>query len=192
MEEFDGMHIIKKREEIAGSVEDSFEKEIKITEISEGINKEEIRTVVFFSKDGRRLDRNDVYRCSSCGNLLVREEKIELRNRIFCQSCIESIYGLDKDDYKLMLCISHGIVHSTILFGFPTIQRISGIEKGEVKRRIRRLLDSGYLFRNGIFSLRLTSKGEEAFYAFSQICKDGDCELLVKRIKALIGDERRF
>ena len=180
--------MIKKKAVVAGdrSGEGVLGKEIKKIDLSRGIDREEVQQITFFSPRGHRLDQSQVYRCSFCNIILTDIEKIEMNNKIYCEQCyrIEE-HNLDKTDYKILVCIYNDYREtSTFLesLGFVvTIQRITGLTKKEVKTKIEKLLEQGYLFFHGMIlrELRISSIGEEALCGYHQIYLDEDC----KRVK---------
>ena len=180
--------MVKKKAEVAGGITDTgiFNEEIKKTVFSNRFDSEEVRVTSYFSVKGHRLDKEKVYRCSFCGIILTENEKIEINNRIYCEECYrEKEHDLDKDDYKILFCILNGLTSTSSFleyFGYVvTIQRVTGIAKSDVESRIEKLLNQGYLFLHGTLfkSIRVSSKGEEALAAYSQIYRDAD----IKRVK---------
>lgn len=179
-----GQTITKKSAEVAGERTEIgiFEEEIRRIGMSGGMDKEEVKITQYFSPKGRMLIKGKVWRCSSCNSILTEEEKIEANSRIYCEQCYRKEHDVDKNDYKILVCIWRGFTEtSTFLeaFGFTvTIQRVTGIPEKEAKKRVKKLLERGYLFFHGMFfrELRVSSKGEEALAAYNQIYRrDEDC-----------------
>jgi hypothetical protein len=176
--------MVKKKAEVAGEMTDVgiFEEEVKKINLKDGFDTEEVKLTTYFSIKGHQLEKGKVCRCSFCSIILTVFEKIEVNNRIYCEKCYrEEEHDLDKNDYKVLICIFNNYTKtSTILeyLGFAvTIQRLTGITKKEVEKKIENLLGKGYLFLHGIFfrKLRVSSLGEEALTAYNQIYKDEDC-----------------
>ena len=184
--------ITKKNSQKAGDMTDVgvFEEEVSKTDFSNGFSKEQVKTVTFFSTKGHRLNKEKVYRCSICQGILTDTESIELNNRIYCENCYrKEINDLDKDDFKILLCIHKNFTTTSILLerlGIDiTIQRVTGLTKSEIISKIQKLMDKGYLFYYGLIfkKIRLKSKGEEALIAYNQIYRrDEDCIMLKSRL----------
>ena len=183
--------IVKRKAEVAGSITDTgiFEEEVKKLDFSDGLNKEEVKLTTYFSVNGRRLEKEKVSRCSFCNLILTDAEKIEIKNRIYCEKCLrQKEHDLDKEDFKILLCISYGIASTSEIMeylGFcVTIQKITGLDKTEVEQRVQKLFRSGYIYVQGFInkSARVTSKGEEGLAAFNQIYLDYDCNAVKQRI----------
>jgi len=184
--------MIKKKAEVAGDMTDIgiFEKEIKKIGLSNGFDREEVKLTTYFSVKGHRLEREKVCRCSFCSIILTEDEKIEVNNKVYCEACYrKEEHNLDKCDYKILVCISNGYTEtSTFLeyFGYVvTIQKITGLTKGEIDKKIEELLDQGYLFLHGLIfrEIRVSSKGEEALAAYNQIYQDEDLKLVKERMR---------
>jgi hypothetical protein len=180
--------MIKKKAVVAGEMtsEGILGKEVKKIDLSKGFDREEVQQITFFSLRGHPLDNTQVCRCSFCNLILTNFEKIEVNNKIYCEQCYrKEEHDLDKADYKILICIYNGYCEtSTFLesLGFVvTIQRITGLTKKEVKTKIEKLLEQGYLFFHGMIlrELRISSIGEEALCGYHQIYLDEDC----KRVK---------
>lgn len=183
--------MIKKKAEVAGDMTEQgiLEKEIKKIDLSKGFDREEVKLTTYFSIKGHRLHKESVCRCSLCSIILTDFEKIEVNNRIYCEKCYRKEENdLDKDDYKILVCISKGYTEtSTFLehLGFVvTIQKITGLTKKEVNKKIEELLNRGYLFLHGLIfrEIRVSSKGEEALAAYNQIYLDEDCSRVKNKI----------
>lgn len=184
--------ITKKNSEKAGDMTDVgvFEEEISKTDFSNGFSKEKVKTVSYFSTKGHRLNREKVYRCSICKSILTDIESIEINNRIYCENCYrKKANNLDKDDFKVLLCIHNNFTSTSILLerlGIDvTIQRVTGLTKSEVINKLEKLMKKGYLFYYGLIfkKIRVKSKGEEALIAYNQIYQqDEDCNLVKSRL----------
>lgn len=183
--------MIKKTARVAGGMTDQgvLEKEIKKINLSKGFDREEVKSTTFFSIKGHPLNEL-VWRCSFCSIILTDFEKIEVNNKIYCEQCYrEEEHDLDRDSYKILLCILNGFSSTSsfleYLVGEVTIQKIAGLSEDEIEKRIEKLLEHGYLFLYGLFfkRIRVSSKGEEALAAYNQIYRDGDCNLVKDRIR---------
>lgn len=181
----------KKRAEIAGPITDIgiFEEEIKKIGLETGFDKEEVKVISYFSVNGRMLDKEKVSRCYLCNLILTDAEKIEIKNRIYCEKCLrEKEHDLDKDDFKILLCLFNGITSFSFLMenlGFSvTMMRVTGLVKTEIESRIEKLFNNGYLYLHGLIfkSIRVTSKGEEGLVAYNQIFHDQDINIVKERI----------
>ena len=186
--------IIKKTAKIAGGITDQgiLEKEVKKIDLSKGFNKEEVKSTTFFSVKGHPLEKEVVWRCSYCSIILTDVEKIEVNNRIYCEQCYrKEEHDLDKDSYKILLCILNGFISTSSFLEYSvgeiTIQRIIGLPEDEIKKRVDELLEQGYLFLHGLFftRLRVSSKGEEVLSAYNQIYRDDDINLVRERIRLM-------
>ena len=184
--------MIKKKAEVAGEMTDIgiFEEEIKKIGFSKGFDREEVKVTSYFSVKGHRLEKEQVCRCSFCSIILTEGEKIEINNRVYCEKCYrKEEHDLDKDDYKILICILNGFTSTSSFmeyFGYVvTIQKITGLTKGEIDKKIEKLLDQGYLFLHGLVfkSIRVSSKGEEALAAYNQIYQDEDFKLVKERMR---------
>jgi len=184
--------MIKKKAEVAGEMTDIgiFEEEIKKIGFSNGFDREEVKVTSYFSVKGHRLEKEQVCRCSFCSLILTEGEKIEINNRVYCEKCYrKEEHDLDKDDYKILICILSDFTSTSSFmeyFGYVvTIQKITGLTKGEIDRKIEKLLGQGYLFLHGLVfkSIRVSSKGEEALAAYNQIYQDEDFKLVKERMR---------
>ncbi len=183
--------MIKKKAEVAGNMTDIgiFEEEIKKMGFSGGFDREEVKVTNYFSVKGHGLEKGKVCRCSFCSLILTEGEKIEINNKIFCEKCYRTEeHDLDKNDYKILICILSGFTSTSPLMeyiGFAvTVQKITGIIKSEIDKKIEKLLEQGYLFLHGFIfkSIRISSKGEEALAAYNQIYQDEDCNRVKNKI----------
>jgi len=184
--------MVKRKTEVAGGITDEgvFQEEVRRTVFSGGFEREEVKVTSYFSVRGHPLERDRIYRCSFCGIVLTEDEKIEVNKRVYCENCYRrEEHDLERDDYKILICISRGITSTSLLLEHLgcgiTIQRVTGITKEEVERRIRKLLERGYLFLHGLIfkELRISSKGEEALVAYRQIYRDPDILLVMERAR---------
>ena len=184
--------ITKKKAEVAGEMTDLgiFEEEIRKVGLANGFDKEEIKISSYFSMKGHRLEREKVCRCSFCSLILTEDEKIEMNNKVYCEKCYrKEEHDLDKDDYKILICILNGFTSTSPFmesFGYEvTIQKITGLAKGEIDKKIEKLLGQGYLFLHGLVfkEPRVSSKGEETLAAYNQIYRDEDIKLVKERIR---------
>ena len=177
-----GQTISKKTAEVAGERSEVgvFTEEIRRIGMSGGFDKEEVKVTQNFSPKGRMLVKGRVWRCIQCNSILTEVEKIESNNNIYCEKCYRQIHDLDKDDYKLLLCVLNGHEDtSTFLefFGFiVTLQRLTGLPKEMVNKKMRKLKELGYVFYHGLIfkHLRVSSEGEEALAAYNQVYLDRD------------------
>ena len=186
-----GQKITKKKAEVAGEMTSIgiFEEEVKKTDLSKGIDKEEVKVTHYFSPKGHILEKGKVFRCSFCSMILTDKEKIEIKNKVFCEDCYrKNEHDLDKDDYKILVCVSNGFRETSMFFEYfgnqPTIQRLTGINNDEVESMMRKLIDNDYLFYYSYFftHLRVSAKGEEALVAYKQVYHDEDIDLMNFRI----------
>lgn len=186
-----GQTITKKSAEVAGERSEVgiFEEEIRRIGISGGMEKEEVKITQYFSPKGRMLVKGKVWRCSQCNSILTEVEKIESNNNVYCEKCYrEKIHDLDKDDYKLLLCISYGYTKtSTFLEGLGfivSLQRLTGLRKEMVDKKMSKLMELGYVFYHGMVfrQLRISSAGEEALAAYNQVYCDRDMDDVRYRI----------
>ena len=177
--------IINKKAEVAGSMTDLgiFEEEIRKVGLANGFDKEEIKISSYFSMKGHRLEREKVCRCSFCSIILTEDEKIEVNNKVYCEQCYrKEEHDLDKDDYKILVCIFKGYKETSMFLEYLgyiiTLQKLTGLTKSEVNKKVQKLLEQGYLFLHGLIfkEIRVSSKGEEALAAYHQIYLDEDCE----------------
>lgn len=187
----DGQTITKKSAQVAGERSELgiFEEEIRRIGMSGGMEKEEVKVTQYFSPKGRMLVKGKVWRCMQCNSILTEVEKIESNNNIYCENCYrQNVHDLDKDDYKLLFCVSNGHTDtSTFLEGLGlivTLQRLTGITKEMVNKKMGKLKDLGYVFYHGIIfrQLRISSKGEEALAAYNQVYRDKDMDNVRYRI----------
>ena len=184
--------MIKKKAEVAGSMTDLgiFEEEIRKVGMANGFDKEEIKISSYFSMKGHRLEREKVCRCSFCSIILTEDEKIEVNNKVYCEACYRTEeHDLEKDEFKILVCVSSGFTSTSSFmesFGYEvTIQKITGLTKGEIDKKIEKLLGKGYFFLHGLVfkELRVSSKGEEALAAYNQIYQDEDFKLVKERMR---------
>jgi hypothetical protein len=189
-----GQTMTKKSAEVAGERSEVgvFTEEIRRVGMSGGFEKEEVKITQYFSPKGRMLVKGEVWRCTQCNSILTEVEKIESNNNVYCEKCYrQNIHDLDKDDYKLLLCVSNGHVNtSTFLEGLGlivTLQRLTGLPKEMVNRKICKLKDLGYVFYHGIIfrHLRVSSKGEEALAAYDQVYRDKDLDDFCYRLSSI-------
>lgn len=186
-----GQTITKKSAEVAGERSEVgvFTEEIRRIGMSSGMEKEEVKITQYFSPKGRMLVKGKVWRCTQCNSILTEVEKIESNNNVYCEKCYrQNVHDLDKDDYRLLLCISHGHTDtSTFLEGLGfivSLQRLTGLTKEKVNKKMWKLKDLGYVFYHGIIfrQLRVSSKGEEALAAYAQVYRDRDLDDVRYRI----------
>jgi len=191
-----GQTISKKSAEVAGERTEIgiFEEEIRRIGMSGGFDKEEVKVTHYFSPKGHMLIRGKVWRCTQCNSILTEVEKIESNNNIYCEKCYrQNVHDLDKDDYKLLLCVSNGHEDtSTFLEGLGlivTLQRFTGLTKEKVNKKMCKLKKLGYVFYHGIIlrHLRVSSKGEEALAAYDQVYCDRDMDDVRYRISSARG-----
>jgi len=184
----------KKKAVVAGGMTDIgiFETEVKKINMANGFDREEVKVTNYFTVKGHQLQKDQVLRCSFCSIILTTQEKIESNNKVFCEKCYrQEEHDLSKDEYKIMLCASRGFTSTSMLLESlgcaVTVQRITGLDKGEVTRMLDRLLSAGYLFRHGFFFKRImvSSKGEEAMVAYGQIYRDKDCDVVRSRLSSI-------
>lgn len=125
----------------------------------------------FFCKCGNRISKENIARCCHCKALLCENCRILYLKRVHCLECLKEEHGisLEKPDYKMLLCISNGIVSPKQIF------RITGIKADDVKEKIDAFMDS-YLTRKPtrlierIFpKLKLTDLGRDALGVFDAI-----------------------
>jgi hypothetical protein len=137
------------------------------------------------------LVKGKVWRCTQCNSILTKVEKIESNNNVYCEKCYrQNVHDLNKDDYKLLLCVSNGHVNtSTFLegLGIVTLQRLTGLTKEMVNKKMCKLKDLGYVFYHGIIlrQLKVSSIGEEALAAYDQIYRDKDLDDVRYRISTV-------
>jgi hypothetical protein len=184
----------KKKAVVAGDMTDRgiFETEIKKIDMANGFDREEVKVTNYFSVKGHQLRMGQVLRCSFCSIILTAQEKIESNNKVYCEKCYrQEEHDMSKDEYKIMLCASHGFTSTSLLLESlgcaVTIQRLTGLTKNEAAKKLERLLDEGYLFQHGILfkKIRVSSKGEEAMVAYGQVYRDEDCDVVRSRLSSI-------
>jgi hypothetical protein len=168
-----------------------FTEEVRSIGMSDGMEKKELKITQYFSPKGRMLVKGKVWRCVQCNTILTEVEKIDSNNNVYCEKCYrQNAHDLDKDDYKLLLCVSnHHTGTSTFLEGLGlivTLQRLTGITKEMVKKKMCKLKDLEYIFYHGIIfrQIRVSSKGEEALAAYAQVYRDRDLDDVRYRISS--------
>ncbi|MDE1764937.1 MAG: hypothetical protein KGI27_01550 [Thaumarchaeota archaeon] len=122
--------------------------------------------------------------CKRCSKKLDEKCSIEFRKQVICPDCLRGIYPLSRQGFKIMLIVANSITNQ------GDITRISGIPKNDVKEIVQFLIGSGYLESHMIRGHRLSERGREALFAYSQLWGGtGDMQHLDGEIKRFVFEQ---
>ncbi len=148
----------------------------------------------FFCKCGERIDKETARRCTHCKALLCVNCSLIYLKRVYCEECLQNVHNinLSKLDYKILLCVSHGITSKANIF------RLTGIQPEVVEDKIESFLNKyttkkpASLTELILRKLRLTHLGNDALAVFEgKYGNDLDCLILKKRIHEFKSERER-
>jgi len=124
---------------------------------------------------------DDFSLCFKCRKKLCERCSVDFRNKIICPQDLRSIFPLSRESFKILLLIANSIEN------VGAINKITKIQKKEVREKLRFLLEAEYVDRHHFWGFCVTESGLEAIHAYSQVFGGaGDMIQLDEEIKRFV------
>lgn len=128
---------------------------------------------------GRPVTEESIRRCVACNLVCCESCEVIVRRRVFCQTCAEQGFGLDKPVFINLHLIDQGAITARDLVQIDVDETGEPVEV-RINETARPLIENGYITDEG----SLTQRGREALHIGRQLFgADDDVQQLMQDMR---------